>query len=68
MPERAQVEDIWNGIMRDPGQIYLGAFIGDDLVAACNAAVVPNLTRGARPYVTGLVIRKWRLSVSLCRP
>src|SRR5712671_5925033 len=50
LPERAQIEAIWSRILQDPAQIYLGAFIGDDLVAACNATVVPNLTRGARPY------------------
>ena len=44
------VAEIWEEIVRDPAQIYLGAFVGELLVAACNAAVVPNLTRGARPY------------------
>lgn len=50
LPDRAQVEALWSAILRDPAQIYLGAFIDGILVAACNACVVPNLTRGARPY------------------
>jgi GNAT superfamily N-acetyltransferase len=50
LPERPEVERIWSEILRDPAQMYLGAFIGQALVAACNACVVPNLTRGARPY------------------
>ena len=40
----------WRAIAADPAQIYLGAFSGDELVAACNAAIIPNLTRGCRPY------------------
>lgn len=28
----------------------MGAFVGRSLVGACNASIVPNLTRGARPY------------------
>lgn len=50
LPERAEVEEIWDAIVRDPAQIYLGAFVAGALAAACNAAVIPNLTRGARPY------------------
>jgi GNAT superfamily N-acetyltransferase len=50
LPERAKLEETWHGILRDPAQVYLGGFVGSNLVAACNACVVPNLTRGARPY------------------
>jgi GNAT superfamily N-acetyltransferase len=50
LPGGNEVKRIWDGIVRDPAQIYVGAFAGDVLVAACNAAVIPNLTRGARPY------------------
>jgi GNAT superfamily N-acetyltransferase len=50
LPERSEVERIWASILRDPAQVYLGAFVGNTLVSACNACVVPNLTRGARPY------------------
>lgn len=50
LPERSQVEAIWAAILNDPAQIYLGARVESVLVAACNACIVPNLTRGARPY------------------
>ncbi len=50
LPERARVEEIWSAIVRDPSHLYLGAFVDESLVSACNAVVVPNLTRGARPY------------------
>jgi GNAT superfamily N-acetyltransferase len=48
LPERAQA--VWSAIKADPAQLYLGAFLGRELVAACNAAIIPNLTRGCRPY------------------
>lgn len=40
----------WNAILRDDAQCYLGAFVGDRLVASAFAVVVPNLTRGARSF------------------
>jgi GNAT superfamily N-acetyltransferase len=41
---------LWGEILADAKQIYLGGFAGDELVAACNAAIVLNLTRGCRPF------------------
>lgn len=49
-PAPDQGAEIWEQICRDEGQIYLGAFVEGVLVSACNAAVIPNLTRGGRPY------------------
>lgn len=50
LPSRPVVERLWRGILADSAQIYVGCFVCGTLVAACNAAVIPNLTRGARPY------------------
>jgi GNAT superfamily N-acetyltransferase len=50
LPPAERVAEIWDAIMSDPAHVYLGAFAGGELVSACNAAVIPNLTRGARPY------------------
>ncbi|HKU42363.1 MAG TPA: GNAT family N-acetyltransferase, partial [Polyangiales bacterium] len=50
LPERSEVERIWESILVDRSHIYLGGFLDGALVSACNAVVVPNLTRGARPY------------------
>lgn len=46
----AQAATLWQAIAADPALIYLGGFVGDRLVSACNAVVVTNLTRGGRPY------------------
>ena len=50
LPAQEQVEAIWGRILRDECHVYMGGFLGEMLVSACNAVVVPNLTRGARPY------------------
>jgi ribosomal protein S18 acetylase RimI-like enzyme len=50
LPPRDELELLWERICADPALIYIGAFDGPTLVATCTAAIVPNLTRGARPY------------------
>ena len=49
-PSGARLEALWAHIQADPAQIYRGAFVGAELVSACSAALVPNLTRGGRPH------------------
>jgi GNAT superfamily N-acetyltransferase len=64
LPSRSDLELLWARIVGDPEQLYLGGFVDGTLVSACNAAIVPNLTRGARPYalienvVTGASFRR----------
>jgi GNAT superfamily N-acetyltransferase len=38
------------GAFTHPGLRHFGLFDGDTLVATCNLAVIPNLTRGGRSY------------------
>ena len=49
-PPAVELDRLWENICRDRRLIYIGAFSGPKLVATCTAAIVPNLTRGARPY------------------
>lgn len=49
-PSRPELEATWSSILGDPAHIYLGAFVDGVLVSAANAAVIDNLTHGARPY------------------
>jgi GNAT superfamily N-acetyltransferase len=50
LPERAFVEDVWNELIASPRYRYLGGFASGSLVASCALTIVPNLTRGCRPY------------------
>ncbi len=50
LPDRRELAAQWEHICSDPALIYLGGFRGAELVSSCTAVVVPNLTRGARPY------------------
>lgn len=37
-------------VFAHPGLRHFGRFIGDALIASCNLAVIPNLTRGGSSY------------------
>jgi ribosomal protein S18 acetylase RimI-like enzyme len=50
LPARAEVERVWRAALAQPGSRYYGTFDGPRLVAACAVIVIPNLTRGCRPY------------------
>lgn len=50
LPERPQVEQIWREICDDARYLYLGIDRDQQLVASCTVSIIPNLTRGARPY------------------
>jgi GNAT superfamily N-acetyltransferase len=41
---------VWDGILRDPKIHVFVAELDSGLIASCTLTVIPNLTRGARPY------------------
>ncbi len=41
---------IWGPMARDPNQCVYGAYFESELVATCELIIIPNLTRGGRPY------------------
>jgi GNAT superfamily N-acetyltransferase len=41
---------VWDGILRDPKIHVFVAELDGSLIASCTLTVIPNLTRGARPY------------------
>lgn len=47
-PEKAS--EIWEAIESNPGFKYFVAVEGDKTVSTCNIAIIPNLTRGGRPF------------------
>jgi len=68
-----EIERLWQGICADPNLHYFGADVGGHLVATCTLAIIPNLTRSARPYglmenvVTHPDFRKRGIGTSLLR-
>ena len=49
-PSQARVEAVWRELLANPRIRYFGVAIDSQLVSSCNLTVVPNLTRGCRPY------------------
>ena len=46
----ADVERLWQRILSDSQLRYLVADVAGRIVSSCSLAIIPNLTRGARPY------------------
>jgi GNAT superfamily N-acetyltransferase len=49
-PSDGTAEAAWSESMSNPRCRYFGGYEGSDLVSCCTIIVVPNLTRGCRPY------------------
>ena len=50
LPEPRVINRVWDRIQSDPNQCYFGAYVDRRLVSSCVLSVIPNLTRGCRPY------------------
>lgn len=50
LPESETVEAVWHAMQDDKKLNVLGAYLGKTLVCTCTLAIIPNLTRSARPY------------------
>lgn len=50
LPEMAVVQTVWRELLANSRYRYFGAYSGMDLVSSCALTVIPNLTRGCRPY------------------
>ena len=48
--DRERLRQVWAQIEADPGHHILVAEQGGQIVSACACVIVPNLTRGLRPY------------------
>jgi GNAT superfamily N-acetyltransferase len=44
------VQKTWQIILADPNQRYYGVKLDGRLISTCLMTIVPNLTRGTRPY------------------
>jgi GNAT superfamily N-acetyltransferase len=50
LPPQPKVDAVWSEILASPRLRYFGGFLGTALVSSCTVSVIPNLTRGCRPY------------------
>jgi GNAT superfamily N-acetyltransferase len=50
LPVTTDIENLWASILSNPSLHYLVCDMQDRLVSTCTIAIIPNLTRGARPY------------------
>ncbi|MEM7028969.1 MAG: GNAT family N-acetyltransferase [Chloroflexota bacterium] len=50
LPDRGTLTNLWHNILANPMLHYLAAEVDAQLVSSCTLAIIPNLTRGARPY------------------
>ena len=50
MAPPGEAAPLWKTLRQDPNQHCLGAYWNGSLAATCTLVVVPNLTRGGRPY------------------
>ncbi|MEO7190097.1 MAG: GNAT family N-acetyltransferase [Vicinamibacterales bacterium] len=49
-PDRYVLEAVWAEALANQRIRYFGGFEQGRLLSSCNIAVIPNLTRGCRPY------------------
>ena len=51
IPEYTQhLQETWNSIIRDENHHLIVKEEGDRIVSSCVCVIIPNLTRGVRPY------------------
>jgi GNAT superfamily N-acetyltransferase len=50
LPDNDQLQQVWHDILSDPKLYCLVGEWEGKLIASCVLAILPNLTRGARPY------------------
>lgn len=50
LPEKSELERIWGDIYENPLLKYLVLESEGEIVSTCALSIIPNLTRGARPY------------------
>ncbi len=50
LPERSVIDALWETIMTDPRLRYFVGELDHKIISSCALAIIPNLTRGARPY------------------
>ena len=50
LPEKNVVNAVWHELQTNSNIKYIGLFIDGKLISSCTICIIPNLTRGCRPY------------------
>jgi GNAT superfamily N-acetyltransferase len=50
LPEKPELDAIWTDIISNPLLHYIVGEWKNEIVSSCTLTIIPNLTRGARPY------------------
>ena len=50
LPEKEVIESVWQQIEADDNHTYFGLFQAEQLLGSCVLCIIPNLTRGLKPY------------------
>ena len=50
LPPAQGVNEVWEQIRKDGNHKVFGVFSDDVLISSCVLCIIPNLTRGCRPY------------------
>jgi GNAT superfamily N-acetyltransferase len=50
LPAPSVIEAVWSETLANPRCRYFGGYENQDLVSSCTIVIIPNLTRGCRPY------------------
>ena len=50
VPSNQIAKQVWQELMGNPRCRYIGGYDSEVLVSSCTVMVIPNLTRGCRPY------------------
>lgn len=50
LPPQSEVQAVWQELLSNPRYRYYGGYVANELVSSCALTLIPNLTRGCRPY------------------
>jgi GNAT superfamily N-acetyltransferase len=50
LPDESVVQAVWQELLANPRYKYFGGYLGPELICSCTLTVIPNLTRGCKPY------------------